>query len=139
MATSTVRYIREYLMRRKSPAPDFQALDAEADQALDAARSLHQGRERTEALKKAGLTRGDISYAIPHQANRRIIDAAAKQLEMLGDKVVITVDRYGNTSAGAVAIALDQANRTGRMKVGDYVLLVVFGGGLTWASSVIQW
>jgi hypothetical protein len=57
VATSTVRDIREYLMRRKSPAPDFQALDAEADQALDAARRLPQGRERTEALKKAGLLR----------------------------------------------------------------------------------
>jgi hypothetical protein len=57
VATSTVRYIREYLMRRKSPAPDFHALDAEADQALDAARRLPHGRERTEALKKAGLLR----------------------------------------------------------------------------------
>jgi hypothetical protein len=57
MATSTVRDVREHLMRRKSPAPDFQSLDAEADQALDAARSLPQGRERTEALKKAGLLR----------------------------------------------------------------------------------
>ena len=52
---------------------------------------------------------------------------------------MVNLDRYGNTSAAAVAIALDEANRTGRMQVGDYVLLVVFGGGLTWASSVIQW
>lgn len=55
------------------------------------------------------------------------------------DRFMINLDRYGNTSAGAVAIALDEANRTGRMKVGDYVLLVVFGGGLTWAASVIHW
>jgi 3-oxoacyl-[acyl-carrier-protein] synthase-3 len=76
---------------------------------------------------------------IPHQANLRIISAVAERLDVPLERVMVNLDRFGNTSAAAVAIALDEANRTGRMKVGDYVLLVVFGGGMTWASSVIQW
>jgi 3-oxoacyl-[acyl-carrier-protein] synthase-3 len=60
-------------------------------------------------------------------------------MEVPLERFMVNLDRFGNTSAAAVAIALDEAHRTGRMKVGDYVLLVVFGGGLTWASSVIQW
>jgi 3-oxoacyl-[acyl-carrier-protein] synthase-3 len=69
----------------------------------------------------------------------RIISAVADRLEVPLDRIMVNLDRFGNTSAAAVAIALDEANRTGRMIVGDYVLLVVFGGGMTWASSVIQW
>jgi len=93
----------------------------------------------TTALEKAGLTKDDLACIIPHQANMRIIEALATRLELPLDRFYINLDRYGNTSAAAVSIALDEANRTGRMKRGDYVLLVVFGGGLTWASSVIQW
>jgi 3-oxoacyl-[acyl-carrier-protein] synthase III len=91
------------------------------------------------ALADANLKTADLACIIPHQANLRIIEAIASRLEVPMERFVINLDRYGNTSAAAVAIALDEANRTGRMKVGDYVLLVVFGGGLTWASSVIQW
>ncbi len=91
------------------------------------------------ALDDAGLTASDLACVIPHQANMRIIEAIADRMKLPLDRFLINLDRYGNTSAAAVAIALDEANRTGRMKVGDYVLLVVFGGGLTWASSVIQW
>jgi 3-oxoacyl-[acyl-carrier-protein] synthase-3 len=69
----------------------------------------------------------------------RIIEALADRLKIPLEKVHVNLDRYGNTSAAAVAIALDEANREGRFKVGDYILLVVFGGGLTYASSVIQW
>jgi 3-oxoacyl-[acyl-carrier-protein] synthase-3 len=97
-----------------------------------------QNAART-ALADAGLTKDDLACVIPHQANMRIIEALADRLEVPLDRFVINLDRYGNTSAAAVAIALDEAHRTGRMKRGDYVLLVVFGGGLTWASSVIQW
>ncbi len=92
-----------------------------------------------KALDDAGLTADDLACIIPHQANMRIIEAIAERMNVPLDRFLINLDRYGNTSAAAVAIALDEANRTGRMKVGDYVLLVVFGGGLTWASSVIQW
>jgi len=93
----------------------------------------------TRALADANIKPADLACIIPHQANLRIIEAIASRMELPMERFVINLDRYGNTSAAAVAIALDEANRTGRMEVGDYVLLVVFGGGLTWASSVIQW
>jgi 3-oxoacyl-[acyl-carrier-protein] synthase III len=92
-----------------------------------------------KVLEKAGLTIDDIACVIPHQANRRIIEAIADRLKIPIDKFYVNLDRYGNTSAAAVAIALDEANRTGRIKAGDYILMVVFGGGLTWASTVIEW
>jgi 3-oxoacyl-[acyl-carrier-protein] synthase-3 len=92
-----------------------------------------------KALAEAKLTPDDLACIIPHQANLRIIEAIADRMKVPIERFMVNLDRYGNTSAGAVAIALDEANRTGRMQVGDYVLLVVFGGGLTWASSVIQW
>jgi 3-oxoacyl-[acyl-carrier-protein] synthase-3 len=90
-------------------------------------------------LANANLTSADLACIIPHQANIRIIEAIAERMEVSMEKFMINLDRYGNTSAAAVAIALDDAARSGRMKEGDYILLVVFGGGLTWASSVIQW
>src|SRR6187399_328491 len=92
-----------------------------------------------KALDAAGLKIEDIACVIPHQANIRIIEAIADRLKIPVEKFFINVDRYGNTSAAAVAIALDEANRSGRLKPGDYILMVVFGGGLTWASSVVQW
>ena len=92
-----------------------------------------------QVLEDAGLTSEDLACIIPHQANLRIVEAIATRLKVPLDRFMINLDRFGNTSAAAVAIALDEANRSGRMKVGEYVLLVVFGGGLTWASSVVQW
>src|SRR5213594_99859 len=92
-----------------------------------------------KALDQAGLTIEDIACVIPHQANLRIIEAIADRLGISRDKMFVNLDRYGNTSAAAVAIALDEANRTGRIKRGDYVLMVVFGGGLTWASTILEW
>ncbi|MGH7938162.1 MAG: beta-ketoacyl-ACP synthase III, partial [Bryobacteraceae bacterium] len=91
------------------------------------------------ALEKAGLTIDDIACVIPHQANVRIIEAIASRLKIPLEKCFINLDAYGNTSAAAVAIALDEANRSGRIKRGDYVLMIVFGGGLTWAGSVLEW
>jgi len=88
---------------------------------------------------EAGLTVDDIACVIPHQANLRIIEAIGERLGIPREKVFVNVDRYGNTSAAAVAIALDEANRSGRIKSGDYVLMVVFGGGLTWASTIVEW
>jgi len=92
-----------------------------------------------KALDQAGLSIQDIACVIPHQANLRIIEAIADRLKIPLDRFYVNLDRYGNTSAAAVAIALDEANRTGRIKSGDYVLMVVFGGGLTWASTIIEW
>ena len=92
-----------------------------------------------KALELAGLSIEDIACVIPHQANLRIIEAIGERLGIPREKVFVNVDRYGNTSAAAVAIALDEANRSGRIKSGDYVLMVVFGGGLTWASTIVEW
>jgi 3-oxoacyl-[acyl-carrier-protein] synthase-3 len=92
-----------------------------------------------KVLADAGLTADDIACVIPHQANLRIIEAIADRLKIPLERFYVNLDKYGNTSAAAVAIALDEANRTGRIKQGDYVLMVVFGGGLTWASTIIEW
>jgi 3-oxoacyl-[acyl-carrier-protein] synthase III len=92
-----------------------------------------------KVLDQAGLSIDDIACVIPHQANVRIIEAIADRLGISRDKMFVNLDRYGNTSAAAVAIALDEANRSGRIKAGDYILMVVFGGGLTWASTIIEW
>jgi 3-oxoacyl-[acyl-carrier-protein] synthase-3 len=92
-----------------------------------------------KALDQSGLTIDDISCVIPHQANLRIIEGIADRLKIPLEKFYVNLDKYGNTSAAAVAIALDEANRSGRIKSGDYILMVVFGGGLTWASTIIEW
>ncbi len=93
----------------------------------------------TKALEQSGLSIQDLSCIIPHQANLRIIEALAERMDVPLEKFHVNLDRYGNTSAAAVAIALDEASRTGRFHMGDYILMVVFGGGLTYASSVVQW
>jgi 3-oxoacyl-[acyl-carrier-protein] synthase-3 len=90
-------------------------------------------------LDRCGITPQDIACVIPHQANLRIIEAMADRLDLPLEKFHINLDKYGNTSAAAVAIALDEAARSGRFGIGDPLLLVVFGGGLTYASSVIEW
>ncbi len=92
-----------------------------------------------EALVKAGITADDVACIIPHQANLRIIEAIADRMKIGIDRFVVNLDRYGNTSAAAVAIALDEAHRNGRLKRGDKVLMVVFGSGLTWAATVVEW
>jgi 3-oxoacyl-[acyl-carrier-protein] synthase III len=91
------------------------------------------------AIELAGLTADQIALIVPHQANVRIIDAAAERLGIPTGRAFVNIHKYGNTSAAAVAIALDEANRTGAIKQGDYVLLVAFGAGFTWAASVVQW
>jgi 3-oxoacyl-[acyl-carrier-protein] synthase-3 len=92
-----------------------------------------------QALAMAGLTKDDIAMVIPHQANARIITAIADRLGLPADKTFMNVDKYGNTSAATIPIALDEAQRQGRIQRGDIVLLVAFGGGFTWASSVVRW
>ncbi|MCC8180163.1 MAG: ketoacyl-ACP synthase III [Planctomycetes bacterium] len=92
-----------------------------------------------ESLRRNNLTRDDINLIIPHQMNARIIESAAKHLDLPLDKVFVNIDRYGNTSAATVPIALDEAKREGRMKDGDLIVLVAFGGGMTWASALLRW
>jgi 3-oxoacyl-[acyl-carrier-protein] synthase-3 len=90
-------------------------------------------------LAKANLTRSDIAYVIPHQANRRIIDAAAKMLDVLIDKVIITVDRFGNTSSASIPIALSETYGAGKLRDGDVIVFVGFGGGLSWGAVAWKW
>jgi len=90
-------------------------------------------------ISRAGLTADDIKLIVPHQANLRIIDAIADRLSVPNEKVYVNLDKYGNTSAAAVAIALDEAHREGRFTRGDNIILVVFGAGLTWAATAIEW
>lgn len=97
------------------------------------------GDASEKALEQCGLSKEDVDYFIPHQANIRIIDAAVKRLKISSDKVYINVDKYGNMSAASVAIALDEASRKGFLKDGDIAVLVGFGGGLTWGSAVLKW
>jgi 3-oxoacyl-[acyl-carrier-protein] synthase-3 len=92
-----------------------------------------------QALELAGLTAADISMVIPHQANARIITAIAERLGLPPEKTYINLDKYGNTSAATIPVALDEAHRQGVIKRGDVLLLVAFGGGFTWASSVVRW
>jgi 3-oxoacyl-[acyl-carrier-protein] synthase-3 len=97
------------------------------------------GEASAQALQKAGLQADDIQLFIPHQANIRIIESAAKRIGIPMDRVYVNVDRFGNTSAASVGIALDEAVETGRFKEGDKAVLVAFGAGLTWAACVLEW
>jgi 3-oxoacyl-[acyl-carrier-protein] synthase-3 len=92
-----------------------------------------------QALERAGITADEVDLMVPHQANLRIIEATAKHAEMPLAKVMINVDRYGNTSSASIPLALDQGIAEGRIKPGMTLLLVSFGGGFTWASSVVRW
>jgi len=90
-------------------------------------------------LEDAELTADDISLVIPHQANIRIIEALARRLRVNMDRVYQNIEKYGNTSAASVPLALDEANREGRIKPGDNIVLVAFGGGLIWGAAVVKW
>ncbi len=92
-----------------------------------------------ETLETAGMQEADVDWLIPHQANLRIIEATAKRLGLSMDRVIVTVDRHGNTSSGSVPLALDEAVRAGRIERGQTLLLEAFGGGLTWSSALIRY
>lgn len=92
-----------------------------------------------QALELAGLTAADVDMVIPHQANARIITAIADRLGLPPEKTFMNLDKYGNTSAATIPVALDEAHRQGKIKRGDVIVLVAFGGGFTWASSVVRW
>jgi 3-oxoacyl-[acyl-carrier-protein] synthase-3 len=92
-----------------------------------------------DAFKATGYSANDIDWFVPHQANKRIIDDSAKKLGIAPEKVVITVDRHGNTSAASIPLALDVARKDGRVKQGDLVLFEAMGGGFTWGSALLRW
>jgi 3-oxoacyl-[acyl-carrier-protein] synthase III len=102
-----------------------------------AVRSMAEAAD--QALMRAGLTGDDIDILIPHQANIRIIEATAKYAKIPMEKVFVNVDRYGNMSSATVPVALDEAVEQGRIKRGDNILMVAFGAGFTWGSSVLRW
>jgi 3-oxoacyl-[acyl-carrier-protein] synthase III len=92
-----------------------------------------------DALDATGMTVGDVNWFVPHQANKRIIDASAHKLHIAPEKVVLTVDRHGNTSAASIPLALDVAVKDGRIRKNDIVLLEAMGGGFTWGSALLRW
>ncbi len=97
------------------------------------------GSAALEALEKAGLTKEDVDLLVPHQANIRIIQSALEKLDLPEEKCMINLHKYGNVSAASIPIALAEAAEEGRMKEGDCLVLVGFGGGLTWGASVLVW
>jgi 3-oxoacyl-[acyl-carrier-protein] synthase-3 len=92
-----------------------------------------------DAFNATGTSADDIDWFVPHQANKRIIDASAHKLHIAPQKVVLTVDRHGNTSAASIPLALDTAVHDGRIKRGDLILLEAMGGGFTWGSALLRW
>jgi len=96
-------------------------------------------RAVTRVIDDAGLKPDDIALFVPHQANIRIIEAMSKRLGIGMDRVYLNIQKYGNTSSASVPLALDEANREGRIKPGDYVAMVAFGGGLIWGSALVRW
>ena len=91
-----------------------------------------------EALEANNLQKKDIDWLVPHQANIRILEATAKKLQMSMDKVIVTIDRHGNTSAGSIPLALDEGIISGKIKPGHLILMEAFGGGFTWGSALIR-
>ncbi|MDO8754430.1 MAG: 3-oxoacyl-[acyl-carrier-protein] synthase III C-terminal domain-containing protein, partial [Anaerolineales bacterium] len=118
------------------PGKHFVQLDGQEDFRF-ATRVM--GRATLEALELAGMTTHDVKCIIPHQANYRIIETAAKYLKLPMDKFVVNVERYGNTSTASIPIATVEAAQDGRVKPGDKVVFVAFGAGLTWGAMVVEW
>src|SRR5690606_28900291 len=90
-------------------------------------------------LAQAGYKASDIDWFVPHQANKRILDGAARKLGLDPDKIIVTVDKHANTSAASIPLALNQARADGRIKPGDLVLLGAMGGGFTWGAILLRW
>lgn len=97
------------------------------------------GETALKSLEKAGLSKDDLAYVVPHQANMRIVDAAMRRLNLPIEKAYINLDKYGNMSSASIPVALDELYRTNKLNNGDMLLLVGFGAGLTWGSLVLRW
>jgi 3-oxoacyl-[acyl-carrier-protein] synthase-3 len=93
----------------------------------------------TRIMAKNGLTEGDIGLFIPHQANYRIIDAVAKKIGLTEDQVVVNIEKYGNTTAATIPLALSEAWENRRMKKNDWIIMAAFGAGFTWGSVLLRW
>ncbi len=97
------------------------------------------GDSSLKVLEQEGLNVTDVDLLVPHQANLRMVEAVAKRLELPMERAVVNIDRYGNTSAATIPIALCEAMEAGRLHDGDTVLMTACGGGLTWGSAVVKW
>lgn len=97
------------------------------------------GEIAAQTLEEAGLSKDDLDFLVPHQANLRIIEAARKRFDLPEEKVVVNIDRYGNMSSASIPVALEEAVRSGRLKRGDLVILVGFGAGLTWGAALMRY
>ncbi|KAF0092862.1 MAG: 3-oxoacyl-acyl-carrier-protein synthase III [Puniceicoccaceae bacterium 5H] len=97
------------------------------------------GQSSQELLERNNVTSEEVKLFVPHQANTRIIEAMADRMGVSMDRFIINLDRYGNTSSASIPLALDEANRAGRLQKGDYLLMVAFGGGLTWGATLAKW
>jgi len=93
----------------------------------------------TATLQRAGVSTSDVDWFVPHQANARIIDAAAERLGFGTDRALVNIDRYGNTSSASIPLALFEAVDDGRVQPGDLILCSGFGAGMTWASALLRW
>ncbi len=125
----------DFLTKRKEVNPDELLIKMKGNEVFKiAVRAMADAAEK--AVLESGLKYEDIDYFIPHQANLRIIDAAAKKLKLDKDKVIITLDKYGNTSSATIPTSLDIAVREGKIKKGHNVVSAAFGGGLTWGSML---
>ena len=119
-------------------APELEFIKMKGNETFKiAVRSLAEVSD--EALKRCGLQHADVDWFIPHQANRRIIDAVGQRLEIPEGRTYVNIERYGNTSAASIPIALDELNRDGRLSPGDVLLFSAFGAGLTWGAGVVRW
>ena len=92
-----------------------------------------------ETLKANDLKKSDIDWLVPHQANIRILEATAKKLDMSMDRVIVTIDKHGNTSAASIPLALNDGIKSGKIKPGETILMEAFGGGFTWGSALINY
>lgn len=97
------------------------------------------GEVTTQALDELGLTKADLDFLVPHQANLRIIDAARKRFDLPEERVIVNIERYGNMSSASIPVALEEAIQSGRLKKGDLVAMVGFGAGLTWGAAIMRY
>jgi len=97
------------------------------------------GKACVKVIEDAGISADDVALVIPHQANIRIIEAISKRVDVPLERFYINIEKYGNTSAASVPLALDEANRAGRLNPGDHILMVAFGGGLIWGAALVKW
>ncbi|MBE2898377.1 ketoacyl-ACP synthase III [Pasteurellaceae bacterium 20609_3] len=132
---SEILTLKQATRSREEPSPEFLHMQGNETFKI-AVRQLANVVEET--LQQNNLEKHDIDWLVPHQANLRIISATAKKLDMDMSQVVVTLDRHGNTSAGSIPSALDEAVRDGRIQRGQLVLMEAFGGGLTWGSVLVR-